>query len=233
MNIFKNENLFFHNRKSPLSIILNKHNESVLSSRKVSNYLSSKGICSNCSYDHHPNKLYGTTVLAVKRNNKLVMVADGQMTLGHTRFKSDTKKIRKINDRILCGFAGSVADCTSLIENLESEIEMYPHDVLRASVNLAKTWRTNKSYRNLQASLIVADSKYLLNLDGDGNIIEIKDGLIGIGSGGIYAQSAAKALYDIESLSPEEIALKAMRIAADLCIYTNSNFTVEIIDTLI
>jgi ATP-dependent HslUV protease subunit HslV len=183
------------------------------------------GDCSYCN--HNKSQLHGTTVLAVKRNNKLVIVADGQMTLGHTRFKTDTKKILKINEGIICGYAGSVADCTSLIENLEAEIEVYPTDVLRASVNLAKTWRTNKSFRNMQASLIVADSKHLLNLDGDGNIIEIKDGIIGIGSGGIYAQSAAKALYDIESLSVEEIAFKAMKIAAELCIYTNSNFTSE------
>lgn len=187
--------------------------------------------CYNCNNSNSHNTLHGTTVLAVKRNNKLIMVADGQMTLGHTRFKTDTKKIRRINEGIICGFAGSVADCTSLIENLEAEIEVYPTDVLRASVNLAKTWRTNKSFRNMQASLIVADGKHLLNLDGDGNIIEIKDGIIGIGSGGIYAQSAAKALYDIETLSVEEIAFKAMRIAADLCIYTNSNFTSEVLET--
>ena len=187
--------------------------------------------CSNCS-SHSKNQLHGTTVLAVKKNNKLVIIADGQMTLGDTRFKSDTKKVRRINDNIICGFAGALADCTSLIENLESEIEAYPNDLLRASVNLAKTWRLNKQFRNLQASLIVADSKHLLNLDGSGNIIEINEGIIGIGSGGIYAQSAAKALYSIDNLSSEEIAFRSMKIAADLCIYTNDHITFEKLDTI-
>lgn len=185
-------------------------------------------LCRKCA--SKSNALHGTTVLAVRRMNKVVMVADGQMTLGHTRFKTDTKKLRRLTDNIICGYAGSVADCQSLIENLEAEIETYPTDVLRACVNLAKTWRTNRSFKNLHAQLIVCDSKVMLNLDGDGNVIEIKHGVIGIGSGGIYAQSAAKALYEIENLSTEDVALKSMKIAADLCIYTNSNFTIETLD---
>lgn len=179
--------------------------------------------CSQC----FSKMLHGTTVVAVKRVNKVVMVADGQMTLGHTRFKNDTKKLRRLNENTICGFAGSVADCLTLIDNLESEVNEYPHDLARACTNLAKKWRTNRMFRNLQASLVVADKSNLFNLDGSGNIIEIKDGVIGIGSGGIYAQSAAKALYDIERLSTEDVALKAMGIAAELCIYTNSNFTIE------
>ena len=186
--------------------------------------------CLSCGNNSHNNGPHGTTVLALKRQNKIVMIADGQMTLGNTRFKTHTKKIRKLNENVICGFAGSVADCVYLLENLESEIEAYPTDVLRACVNLAKNWRTGKAFRNMQASIVVADSKTLLNLDGDGNIIEITDGIIGIGSGGIYAQSAAKALYDIESLTTEEIAYKAMNIAAELCIYTNTNFTIEVLD---
>lgn len=186
-----------------------------------------KNACKKCSSTHHDNVLYGTTVLAVRRLDKVVMVADGQMTLGHTRFKTDTKKIRKLNNHIIAGYAGAVADAQTLLENLEAEVEQYPTDVLRACLNLAKTWRTNRMYRYLQANLIVCDSKIMLNLDGAGNVIEIKDGMLGIGSGGIYAQSAAKALYDLEHLTTEDIALRAMKIAADLCIYTNSNFTME------
>ena len=186
-----------------------------------------KNYCKKSSGD---TQLHGTTVLAVRRLNKVIMVADGQMTLGNTRFKNDTKKLRRLNENVIAGFAGSVADAQTLLENLESEIDAYPQDMLRACLNLAKTWRTNRSFRRLHASLIVCDSQNMLNLDGDGNVIEIKDGVIGIGSGGIYAQSAAKALYDIESLSTEEVALRAMKIAADLCIYTNSNFTIESLD---
>jgi ATP-dependent HslUV protease subunit HslV len=184
-----------------------------------------KNYCKKCSA--RESQLHGTTVLAVRRLNKVVMIADGQMTLGNTRFKSDTKKLRRLGDNIVCGFAGSVADAQTLLENLESEIEAYPSDVLRACLNLAKTWRTNRSFKHLHASLIVCDPKIMLNLDGDGNVIEIKDGVLGIGSGGIYAQSAARALYDVEGLSTEEVGLRAMKIAADLCIYTNSNFTME------
>ena len=185
-----------------------------------------KNYCKKCS----DTTKHGTTVLAVRRTDKVVIVADGLMTLGHTKFKTDTKKLRRMGENIVCGFAGSVADAQTLLENLEIEIEAYPTDVLRACLNLAKTWRTNRSFKHLHASLIVCDPKILLNVDGEGNVIEIKDGIIGIGSGGIYAQSAAKALYDIDSLSTEDVALKAMKIAADLCIYTNSNFTVETIN---
>ncbi len=185
------------------------------------------GIAKNFS---SKSKLHGTTVLAVRRKDKVVMIADGQMTLGHTRFKTDTKKTRRMGENIICGYAGSVADAQTLLENLEAEIEAYPTDVLRACLNLAKTWRTNRSFKNLQASLVVCDPTLMLNLDGDGNVIEIKDGVLGIGSGGIYAQSAAKALYDVDSLTTDEVALRAMKIAADLCIYTNSNFTTETLD---
>jgi ATP-dependent HslUV protease subunit HslV len=175
------------------------------------------------------HRMHGTTVLAIKRNKKVVFIADGQMTLGHTVFKNDTKKIIRLTDNIMCGYAGSVADCHTLMDKLETEVEQYPTDLLRASVNLAKYWRGNRSLKN--ASLIVADQKVMLNIDGEGNVIEIKD-ILGIGSGGIYAQSAAKALFEIESLSTEEIAKKAMKIAEELCIYTNDNTTIDSIDCL-
>ena len=175
--------------------------------------------------------LHGTTVLAIKRQKKVFLIADGQMTLGHTRFKTDTKKLRRLTDNIICGYAGSVADCHTLMDKLEAEVEQYPTDLLRACVNLAKTWRTNRTFKNVSASLIVADPKIMLTLDGEGNVIEIKD-ILGIGSGGIYAQSAAKALYDIESLSTEEVGMRAMKIATELCIYTNDKLTVESLDCL-
>lgn len=200
--------------------MINKH----FFSKFVKNY------CKKCSSHGSVDPKHGTTVLAVRRLNKVVMVADGQMTLGSTRFKTDTKKLRRLGENVICGYAGAVADCQTLIENLEAEIEAYPNDVLRACLNLAKTWRTNRSFRSLHASLIVCDPKIMLDIDGHGNVIEIKDGVIGIGSGGIYAQSAARALYDVDHLSTEDVALKAMKIAADLCIYTNSNFTIETLD---
>jgi ATP-dependent HslUV protease subunit HslV len=162
--------------------------------------------------------------------NKVVLVADGLMTLGSTRFKNDTKKLRRLTNNIICGYAGSVADCQTLLEYLEGQIELYPTDLMRASINLAKTWRTNRGFSYLSANIIVCDPSRVLNIDGQGNVIEINEGVLGIGSGGIYAQSAAKALYEIESLTTEDVALKAMKIAADLCIYTNSNFTMEVLE---
>jgi ATP-dependent HslUV protease subunit HslV len=173
--------------------------------------------------------LHGTTVLAVRRMNKVVMIADGLMTLGSTRFKNDTKKIRRLTNNIICGYAGSVGDCHTLLDYLEGQIEQHPTDLMRASVSLAKAWRT-RSFSYLSANIIVCDRNTVLNIDGQGNVIEINDGVLGIGSGGIYAQSAAKALYEIESFTTEDVALKAMKIAADLCIYTNSNFTMEVLE---
>jgi ATP-dependent HslUV protease subunit HslV len=181
-------------------------------------------ICHNCT----PH-LHGTTVLAVRKLGKLVLVADGLMTLGSTRFKTDAKKLRKLTNNIICGYAGSVADCQTLMDYIEEQIEQYPTELMRASISLAKAWRT-RQFSYLSANIIVCDPNLILNIDGHGNVIEIKDGVLGIGSGGIYAQSAAKALYDIDGMSAEDIALKAMKIAADLCIYTNSNFTTEILE---
>lgn len=172
-------------------------------------------------------RLHGTTVLAINRNNSVTMIADGLMTLGPVRFKTDTKKILKLTDSIICGFAGSVADCMTLMELLENEIEQYPKDLMRCCVNLAKTWRTNRAYRRISATVLVSDGKLILNLDGEGNVIEIKEGIIGIGSGGLYAQCAAKALVDFKELSNEDIVKKSMDIATDLCIYSNKNYIIE------
>ena len=158
------------------------------------------------------------------------MIADGQISLGPTVFKNTAKKLRKINDETVCGFAGSAADCLALIELLEKEFEQYPGQTLRACLSLAKQWRTNKIHQNLQADLIVSDPHITVLVDGSGNCIEIEEGVVAIGSGGLYAHSAATALLDIENMSAEQIAAKSMKIAADLCVYTNHNTMIELIE---
>jgi ATP-dependent HslUV protease, peptidase subunit HslV len=172
-------------------------------------------------------KWVSTTILAVQRNNKAVMIGDGQVSYGSTVFKSDAKKVRKLNEDVICGFAGSVADALTLVERLETQIEKHPSQTLRACVNVAKAWRTDKYLRHLNASLVVMDKENIIELDGTGNVIEIKGGIIGIGSGGLFAVSAAKALMDHTQMDAEEISQKAMKIAADLCIYTNHNWAIE------
>jgi ATP-dependent HslUV protease subunit HslV len=158
------------------------------------------------------------------------MIGDGQISIGHNIFKNDAKKVRRLGDKIVCGFAGSLADCTTLLELIEKELEQYPGQLLRSAINVAKTWRTEKQFRNLQADMVLADPSIMLLLDGSGNVVEIKDGVIGIGSGGSFAQSAAKALFEIDEISTDDLALKSMKIASELCIYTNDNFVIERID---
>lgn len=147
--------------------------------------------------------------------------------MGPTVFKNTAKKLRKIGPNVICGFAGSAADCLALLELLEKEFEKYPGQTLRACLSLAKQWRTNKIHQSLEADIVVSDPEITVLVDGSGNCIEIENGLVAIGSGGLYAQSAAVALLDNELLTAEEIALKAMNIAGDLCIYTNHNFLIE------
>lgn len=171
-----------------------------------------------------------TTILAVQRFNKAVMIGDGQVSLGSTIFKSDAKKVRKINENVICGFAGSAADALTLVERLENQMEKYPNQTLRSCVNVAKAWRTEKYLRHLNASLIVIDKEHIIELDGTGNVIEIHGGVLGIGSGGFFAVSAAKALITHTNMTAEEIAENAMKIAADLCIYTNHNWVKETIE---
>ncbi len=175
-------------------------------------------------------QLRATTILSVRRKNKVVMIGDGQISIGHNIFKNDAKKVRRLGDKIVCGFAGSLADCTTLLELIEKELEQYPGQLLRSAINVAKTWRTEKQFRNLHADMVLADPSIMLLLDGSGNVVEIKDGVIGIGSGGSFAQSAAKALYEIDEISTDDLALKSMKIASELCIYTNDNFVIERID---
>lgn len=173
-------------------------------------------------------EIRSTTVIAVKRNGKVAMAGDGQVTLGNTVCKGNARKVRKIyNGKILTGFAGSVADAFTLLDKFEEKIKEFNGDLTRSAVELAKMWRTNKMYQKLEAMLIVADSSKILLISGDGNVIEPENDVLAIGSGGNYAYSAALAYLDSSNLSAREIAERSLKIAGNICIYTNHNITVE------
>ena len=170
----------------------------------------------------------GTTILSVRKDGKVVVAGDGQVTLGAITVKSNARKVRRLGDgSVIAGFAGATADAFTLFERLESKLEQYPTQLTRACVELAKDWRTDRYLRRLEAMMAVADASVSLILTGNGDVLEPEDGLIGIGSGGAYALSAARALYPMEGLSALDIAQRSMKVAADLCIYTNSNFVIE------
>lgn len=173
-------------------------------------------------------KWYGTTIVSVRKNGKVVIAGDGQVSVGPTIMKSTAKKIRRIGSggEILAGFAGSTADALTLFERLEGKLEKHPKQLLRACVELAKDWRTDRYLRKLEAMMLVADSQYSLILTGLGDVLEPEGGVMGIGSGGNYALAAARALYDTE-LDAEAIVRKSMKIAADICVYTNENIMLE------
>jgi ATP-dependent HslUV protease subunit HslV len=169
-----------------------------------------------------------TTVLSVRRDGKVVLAGDGQVTLGESVIKHTAKKIRRLyQDRILAGFAGSTADAFSLFSRFESKLEQYHGNLGRAAVELAKDWRTDKFLRHLEALLLVCDKDQTFMLSGQGDVIEPDGGIAAIGSGGPYAQAAADALAAHTKLSAREIAEQSMKIAAKMCIYTNDNFTIE------
>ncbi|MCI0469293.1 MAG: ATP-dependent protease subunit HslV [Nitrospirae bacterium] len=171
---------------------------------------------------------HGTTILCVRREGMVAIASDGQVTMGSAILKHNAKKIRKMyNDKVLAGFAGSTADAFTLFERFEAKLESYRGNIMRASVELAKDWRTDKILRRLEALLLVADRDYTFILSGTGDVIEPEGGVAAIGSGGSYAQAAARALYENTSLSSPEIVKKAMEIASDICIYTNKNITME------
>lgn len=182
-------------------------------------------------FEHkNPSQIYATTILSVRKNGKVAIGGDGQVSFGPTVLKSNAKKIRKIGDgSIIAGFAGATADAFTLFERLEQKLEQYPKQLTRACVELAKDWRTDKFLRRLEAMLIVIDKDTSLVLTGNGDVLEPEDGIVGIGSGGNYALAAARALSTIDNLSPEEIVKKSMNIAADLCVYTNHNIIIETI----
>lgn len=169
-----------------------------------------------------------TTILCVRRNGKVAIGGDGQVTLGNTVLKHNAKKIRKTyNDKVLTGFAGATADALTLFEKFEGKLESYRGNITRASVELAKDWRTDKILRRLEALLIVADLEHTFIISGTGDVIEPEDGVASIGSGGPYAQAAARALTGNTEFSARDIVEKAMKIAADICIYTNENTVIE------
>jgi len=173
---------------------------------------------------------HGTTILAVRKNNKLVMMSDGQVSMGQTVMKGNARKVRRLGDgKILAGFAGATADAFTLFERLETKLERHNGQLSRAAVELAKDWRTEKYLQKLEALLIVADKEVTLVLTGSGDVLEPEYDVVAVGSGGNYALSAARALIDYED-DAETIGRKAMQIAADICVYTNANFTVETLD---
>lgn len=170
----------------------------------------------------------GTTILSVRRNGQVVIGGDGQVSLGNTIMKGNAKKVRRLyKDKVLAGFAGGTADAFTLFERFEAKLEAYQGQLTRAAVELAKDWRTDRSLRRLEALLAVADADTSLIITGNGDVIQPEHDLIAIGSGGSFAQSAALALLDNSELSAKDIVEKSLHIAADICIYTNQNLTIE------
>lgn len=173
----------------------------------------------------------GTTILSVRRNGQVVIGGDGQVSLGNTIMKGNAKKVRRLyNNQVIAGFAGGTADAFTLFERFEAKLQMYQGHLVRAAVELAKDWRTDRMLRRLEALLAVADKDNSLIITGNGDVIEPEDSLIAIGSGGPFAQSAARALLDNTDLSAEDIVRKGLTIAGDICIYTNHNHTIETLD---
>ena len=180
---------------------------------------------------HDPTGWHGTTILCVRRDGRVAMAGDGQVSMGQTVVKGNARKVRRIGAKndVLAGFAGATADAFTLLERLESKLERFPGQLERACVELAKDWRTDRYLRRLEAMMAVADRDRSFTLTGTGDVLEPEDGVIAIGSGGNYALAAARALMDIPEMSAEDIARRAMKIAADICVYTNHNVIVETI----
>jgi len=178
------------------------------------------------------NIIKSTTIIGIRKDNLVVIAGDGQASLGNTIMKANVKKIRKlgVDNSVISGFAGSTADAFALFERLESKLDQYKNQLKRACVELAKDWRTDRYLRKLEAMMIVADKEISLLLSGTGDVIESDDGILAIGSGGPYANSAAKALIKHTSMNAEEIAKESLNIAADICIYTNHNIVTETIE---
>jgi len=174
---------------------------------------------------------HGTTILCVRKGNKVVLAGDGQVSMGQTIVKSNARKVRRLGDgSVIAGFAGATADAMTLFERLEAKLEQYQGQLTRAAVELAKDWRTDRYLRRLEAMMAVADKSASLILSGTGDVLEPEDGLIGIGSGGSFALSAARALIDVDGIDAEAVARKSMKIAAGICVYTNTSVTLESLD---
>ena len=174
--------------------------------------------------------MHATTIVTVRKDGKVVIAGDGQVSLGQTIMKGNARKVRRIGKgNVIAGFAGATADAFTLLERLETKLEQYPDQLTRAAVELAKDWRTDRYLRRLEAMMLVADKSVTLALTGTGDVLEPEHGVMAIGSGGNYALAAARALMDTDK-SAEEIARKAMEIASEICVYTNNNFVIETLD---
>ena len=175
---------------------------------------------------------HGTTILSVRKGGKVAIAGDGQVSLGNTVIKGTARKVRTLaGGHVIAGFAGATADAFALFERLEAKLEQYPGQLARASVEMAKEWRTDRYLRRLEAMMAVADAKTSLTLTGVGDVLEPDDGIIGIGSGGGFALAAAKALVPLPDMDAETIARRSLEIAAEICVYTNTNITLESLDT--
>jgi len=180
--------------------------------------------------DRDPTGWHGTTILAVRKDGRAVVAGDGQVSMGQAVIKSNARKVRRLADgQVIAGFAGATADALTLFERLEAKLEKHPGQLTRACVELAKDWRTDRYLRRLEAMMAVADKDVSLILSGTGDVLEPEDGLIGLGSGGLYALAAARALMDRDDLDAEALARKAMAIAGGICVYTNDQLTVEVL----
>ncbi|MGX9217267.1 ATP-dependent protease subunit HslV [Massilia varians] len=176
-------------------------------------------------------QFHGTTIVSVRRGSEVALGGDGQVTLGNVVMKGSARKVRKLyQGKVLCGFAGATADAFTLLDRFEAKLEKHQGNLLRASVELAKDWRTDRMLSKLEAMLLVADKESTLILTGNGDVLEPTDGIGAIGSGGVYAQSAAKALYENTDMPPAEVVKKALTIAGELCIYTNLNHIIETLE---
>ena len=176
-------------------------------------------------------QFHGTTIVSVRRGEKVALGGDGQVTLGNVVMKGSARKVRKLyQGKVLCGFAGATADAFTLLDRFEAKLEKHQGNLLRSSVELAKDWRTDRMLRKLEAMLLVADRESTLIITGNGDVLEPEDGIGAIGSGGIYAQSAAKALQENTDLQPADVVKKALTIAGELCIYTNLSHIIETLD---
>ncbi len=174
---------------------------------------------------------HGTTILSVRRGSSVAMGGDGQVTLGNIVIKATARKVRRLyQGRILAGFAGGTADAFTLFERFEAKLDKHQGNLLRSAVELAKDWRSDRALRRLEAMLSVADREVSLIITGNGDVLEPEQGIVAIGSGGSYAQSAARALLENSDLAPSEIVAKSLEIAGDICIYTNRNFTIEVLE---
>ena len=173
----------------------------------------------------------GTTILSVRRGNRVALGGDGQVTLGNIVIKASARKVRTLyNGQILAGFAGGTADAFTLFERFEAKLDKHQGNLLRSAVELAKDWRTDRMLRRLEAMLAVADREHSLVITGNGDVLEPEQGIVAIGSGGAYAQAAARALVENSELEPKDVVAKALTIAGDLCIYTNHHHTIEVLD---